>query len=78
MTALMWTGSLVGALFGLAHAAYIYRAISAQAAVGTSENHTRAVYFALWIFVLWVLFGSYVLVLWLVGAMLYIVFKMFR
>ena len=78
MTALMWTGSLLGAVFGLAHAAYIYRAVSAQAAVCVGEHRTRAVYFALWIFVLWVLIGSYVLVLWLVGVVFYIVFKMFR
>jgi len=45
---------------------------------GAMPGHARAVYYALWTFGLWVIFGSYVLILWLIGAIFYAVFKSFR
>ncbi len=78
MTAVMWTGTFVGVLFGLLHATYVYRLIVAEAPADAASSHPRAVYYGLWTFCLWVLFGTYVLVLGLIGAVLYIVFKVGR
>lgn len=75
---MIWAGSIVGAVLGLIHAVYVYRVVSVRAPDNTSPNHMPAVYFALWTFVLWVLMGTYVLVLWLAGAVLYVIFKMLR
>ena len=74
----MWAGSVVGILFGLVHAAYVYRVVAQGVSVGAEPNNTRGLYFALWTFGLWLLFSSYVLLLWLIGVLLYIIFKAFR
>lgn len=74
----IWVGSVVGALFGLAHAAYVYRITANEYAEDTGPNSARGFYYALWTIGLWILFGSYVLVLWLVSITLYGVFKVFR
>ena len=78
MTGILWAGTVAGVLFGLAHAVYVYRLIAAGTAESVAPSRGRAAYYALWTFGLWVLFGSYVLVLWLIGAVLYAVFKAFR
>jgi len=70
----MTAGTAVGVLLGLAHAAYVFRIVTN----GVSTNHPRAIYFTVWTFALWVLFGPYVLVLWMVGVLLYLIFKAFR
>lgn len=74
----MWVGSVVGMFLGLAHAAYVYRVVANGAPADGESNHTRGFYFALWTLGLWILFGSYVLILWLAGITLYIIFKAFR
>ena len=75
---IIWAGSVVGVLLGLAHAAYIYRVVAHEFPVDDEPNHVRGIYFALWTFGLWALFGSYVLILWLVGVSFYTIFKAFR
>lgn len=75
---LMWIGSAVGAVLGLVHAAYVYRIVTNWVPADMSPNHTRGLYYALWTVGLWILFGSYVLVLWFSGIVLYLVFKAFR
>jgi len=75
---LVWTGSMVGALFGLAHAIYVFKVVAYSAHEGNSPNYLRAIYFSVWTFGLWVLFGVYVLVLWVAGTLFFIVFKAFR
>lgn len=74
----MWAGSMVGVLLGLAHAVYVYRVVDNGAHAGAWPKHVRGLYFALWTLGLWILFGSYVLILWLAGVVLYIIFKAFR
>jgi hypothetical protein len=69
---------MVGALLGLAHAAYIYRVVAHGVPADGEPSHARGLYFALWTLGLWVLFGSYVLILWLIGVLLYTIFKAFR
>ena len=68
-------GSLFGALIGLLHARGVYAARAREAAEGTVVERGmakgRAVYFALWTFVLWLVFGSYVLYLWVVSLVIY-------
>ena len=79
MTAsLLMTGMLVGALLGVFHAVYVYRLLATELPAGVTSGHVHAVYYALWTLGLWVIFGSYVLILWLIGAIFYAVFKAFR
>ena len=74
----LWAGTILGAVLGVANAAYVYRVVARRNPADTVPNRARAVYFAGWTLVLWILFGGYVLVLWLAGAALYVVFKAFR
>ena len=78
MTTLLWTGTIVGALFGLLHAVYVYRLIAAEAPADAPAHNGRALYYAAWTLGLWMLFGSYVLALWIIGIVLYLFFKAFR
>lgn len=78
MTAVLWAGTFVGALLGVIHAAYVFRLILSEAPAETPPRRARAAYYALWTLGLWVLFGTYVLVLWLIGVALYTLFKAFR
>ena len=75
---IMWAGSVIGALLGLAHAAYVYRIVANGGPAGAIPNRAHGFYFALWTLGLWILFGSYVLILWLIGVVPYFIFKAFR
>lgn len=66
MSVLLWIGSLLGAVVGLAHAVYLWR-VTAKDFGGRG----MAVYRGLWAVALWTLFGTYVLVLWIVGVVAY-------
>ncbi len=78
MTAVLWAGTLVGVVFGLLHALYVYRLVMAEGPADAAPSHARAGYYALWTLGLWLLFGTYMLVLWLIGAAFWLVFKAFR
>lgn len=67
MDIVLWLGSALGAVIGLLHAGYIYR----QRPQRSRNDRIMAAYRGLWAFVLWMLFGSYVLVLWVVGVIVY-------
>ncbi len=67
MELFLWIGSALGAVFGLLHGVYLYREITAAATKGATAINVRALYHGGWTFVLWTVFGSYVLALWLVG-----------
>ena len=75
MTIVLWAGSFVGLVFGLMHALYVYRLVMAEGPADAAPSQARAMYYAIWTLGLWALFGSYVLVLWLVGAAFWLVFK---
>lgn len=81
MTTALWIGAAVGALLGLFHAGYVYRLHLTDAGRvpggASAAARARALYYALWTFGLWVLLGSYVLYLWLVGCLLYLASKAF-
>lgn len=69
MDLFIWIGSAFGAVLGCLHGVYLYRKISARAsAAGAPGIDVRGLYYAVWTFVLWTIFGSYVLAFWLVGA----------
>ena len=67
METVLSTGAFIGAVLGLAHGFYLYRRM---VATGTARipsiglRRIRAAYYAVAAFVLWVLLGTYVLVLW--------------
>ena len=75
MISVLWAGTAVGTLFGLLHAGYVYRVVSAP---GGSTAHLRASYYALWTVVLWLLFGTYLLVLWIISVIAYTIARPFR
>lgn len=60
--ALLWIGTALGAVVGVFHGLWVFRRQAADAELG------RAIYFALWTWVLWAVFGAYVLVFWILGA----------
>ena len=64
MEEFLWSGAVLGALFGVLHAAQVYRRRMADE--GASPG--RAAYFALWTVALWTLFGAYLLAFWIIGA----------
>jgi len=75
MNSVFWAGTLVGAVVGLLHAGYVYRVVSVQ---GGAAVHARAGYYALWTLSLWLLFGTYVLVLWIISVLAYTIARPFR
>ena len=66
MESFLWIGSTIGAAIGVLHGAYLFREISTRAS--TPGLNARGLYYALWTFILWTVFGSYVLFFWLVGV----------
>jgi len=72
-------GSLLGTLFGLAHARYVYKTVANARVSGEFGNSQSAAgYYAFWTLALWVLFGTYLLVFWLASVIFYTVFKLWR
>ena len=71
MNSVLWAGAAVGAVLGLLHAIYVYRLVAVDGPV-------RAGYYALWTFGLWLLFGTYVLVLWVISAVAYAIARPFK
>jgi hypothetical protein len=62
MHVFLWIGSALGAVLGLLHGVYLYR----QQAT-TAGGKAMGLYYGVWTFALWTLFGSYVLALWILG-----------
>ena len=74
MSTALIVGSAVGAVMGLVHGWGVYKARIGAASPpsgNTTAPRMRAAYHALWTLALWVLFGSYVFYLWLIGVVLY-------
>ncbi len=82
MTILLLIGSSIGAVIGFLHACYVYRQEVGELPNALSERPVRArasaAYYALWTFVLWAVFGSYVLFLWVVSIIAYGIYKAVR
>lgn len=60
-------GAIFGAAVGVVHGGYVY----AQRASRPGHGSLEPLYYALWTFVLWVVFGSYVLYLGLLAITAY-------
>ena len=67
VTTILWLGTIAGLVAGLVHAAHI---LASQSSLPGSNSTLMAVYRAGWAVVLWTLLGSYLLVAWIVGAVL--------
>jgi glycerol uptake facilitator-like aquaporin len=82
MAAVLWIGTLVGAVLGSAHAVYLYRTVTAQGPTategGSGRLHLQAAYYAIWTVFLWALFGAYVLVLWVISVIAYAVWNLLK
>ena len=81
MTVVLWIGTALGAMAGLLHGLHLYRRWAAwPGAVGaspTAAGRRKAIYRSLWALAIWTLFGSYLLVLWILGALGYSVSRLF-
>lgn len=75
MTIAFLIGASVGTLIGVFHAVYVYRHAVREAPATLREHpvmtRIKAGYHALWTLLLWVVFGSYVLSLWMVSVIVY-------
>jgi hypothetical protein len=78
MNDFLLAGTIIGLLFGLFHAAYMSRLVSAYAGPANLTPRTSALNFTLWTCGLWILMGGYLLGFWLIAVVFYIVFKAFR
>ena len=61
-------GGVFGAIVGIVHGGYVYAERSSR----RGSSSLEALYYALWTFGLWVLFGSYVLYLGLLAGAAYV------
>ncbi len=69
MTASLWAGSALGAILGLFHGIHLFRQQAAQNAHrGAVIAAATGLYYGLWAFALWTLFGAYVLAFWILGS----------
>ena len=72
-----WIGSALGAVLGLLHGIYLYRLQTARtSASGTKGSRANGLYYGLWAFALWTLFGSYVLAFWIIGSVGYAIARL--
>jgi hypothetical protein len=65
-------GTLLGALFGLAHAVYVFGVVASNGNTTAATQQTTAIYAAAWTLLLWLLFATWLLLFWLLGSVLYL------
>ena len=79
MVDFLWIGSALGALLGLLHGTYLFQQVAPRArARRIPGGPAQGLYYGLWAFTLWTLFGSYVLALWLLGVLAYPIVRLFK
>jgi hypothetical protein len=72
MDHILWLGSAFGAILGMLHGTYLYRQQAACAlASGTTGGRAIGLYYGLWAFALWTLFGA-----WVLGSIAYLVARL--
>lgn len=66
-------GLVAGIVIGLVHGGYVFRHVLADPSGRGRGIRTglRACYYALWTVLLWALFGTYVLFMWIVSLVAY-------
>lgn len=67
MGTLLVTGTVLGAAVGLVHAVHLWRSAKRE-----GDASALTLYRGVWAIALWTLFGSYLLVLWLIGAVAFV------
>jgi hypothetical protein len=82
MDTVMTMGYVVGAIFGPVHAVYVYRSLVTDG-LARAEGHAvrsrlKAIYYAIWTLAMWLLFGTYVVVLGGLSLVAYPLWLMFR
>jgi hypothetical protein len=85
MNTIVWIGSLLGLAIGSLHAVDLYRrrvadaraSATAGATAHLATAHLEGAYYGLWALALWVIFGTYVLVFWVIGAVAHSIFRLF-
>jgi hypothetical protein len=75
MASVLWAGMAISAILGALHAGYVYRLVVNNNEAGT---RIRALYYAVWTFGLWLLLGTYVLMLWVLSVAVYAVARPLR
>ena len=75
---IVWAGSILGVILGLVHGAYVFGKFSRPISGSISPDYLRGLYYAVWVVLLWILFGASVLVLWIAGLLAYAVFGRMR
>ena len=69
MATFLWAGSALGAVLGLFHGIHLFRQQAARTAHrGTILSTAIGLYYGVWAFALWALFGTYVLAFWILGS----------
>lgn len=74
----MWVVLTVGLILGLAHAAYVYPVVMVREGEIDPVKRPSAISYVAWTLLLWIVFGFYVIGIWLIGSVLYLLFKAFR
>ena len=69
---LVGTGTLLGAIFGMAHAVYVFTVVASHCGTARAPRYAAGLYAGAWTLFLWLLFGTYLLLFWLLGAALYL------
>src|SRR5262249_5870000 len=74
MSVLLLAGTVVGVACGLSHGIYAYNRVRQEARRTASDGQHRppAIAYAIWTWALWILFGVYVTVLWVVALCFYL------
>src|SRR5215470_12455347 len=74
MSTLLWVGTAIGTACGLGHGAYVYSEVRRDRAKPERVDDQRpaALSYAVWTLALWVLFGVYITVLWIIALCLYL------
>jgi hypothetical protein len=69
MAQFLWLGSALGAVLGVLHGVHLYRQQAARVLTGgPGRRKAEGLYQGLWAFVLWTVFGAYVLAFWILGS----------
>src|SRR5262245_7251232 len=79
MSALLLAGTIVGVACGLSHGVYVYNRVRREARRTDPDGQTRppAIAYAIWTLALWILFGVYVTVLWVIALCFYLPSRLF-
>ena len=75
MNEAMLIAAVIGAVLGTIHAIGVYgdRLRNAQnEGHSNALSHARAYYYALWTLLLWLVFGAYVFIAWVIASILYL------